>query len=212
MLGNHILLALSWILYGVLHSVLAGLSVKNFFRKKLGDKYKHYRLAYTLVAFISLVLVVWFQFSIQSTNIFTPDLFTQSIGGITSVCGLMLMLICIKKYFIGLSGLRSLLHEEVYTKLIISGVHRYVRHPLYLGTFLFLWGLLVVFPLASLLVSNTVITVYTLIGIKLEEKKLLLDFGEPYSIYQTKVPKLFPKFYTGEKPLHSHRQKQRIER
>lgn len=94
----------------------------------------------------------------------------------------------------GLSGLRSLVQEENYSELHISGIHRYVRHPLYLGTFLFIWGLFIVFPTLSLLISNSVITIYTLIGIKLEEKKLVLEFKEQYKAYQKTVPKLIPKF------------------
>ena len=194
MLATHLLVALGWILYGVLHSVLASLRVKNFFKIRLGQGYRHYRLAYTLFAFAGLLLVAGFQFSITSFHLFTPVLFTRILGGIITASGLALMLICIKKYFMGLSGLRSLLQEEVYTELIISGVHRYVRHPLYSGTFLFIWGLFIVFPSASLLVSNAVITGYTLFGITLEEKKLVADFGEQYRVYKKTVPKLVPRF------------------
>ena len=93
----------------------------------------------------------------------------------------------------GLSGLRSLLQEETYSELLISGIHRYVRHPLYLGTFLFIWGLAILFPTLSLFISNLVITIYTLIGIKLEERKLVIEFGDQYRTYQQNVPKLIPK-------------------
>lgn len=200
MLNNHILLAVFWILYGVLHSVLAGLTVKNFFKRKLGRGYRHYRLAYTIFAFVGLAFLVWFQLTIDSANVFLPSLFTKIIGGSLGVGGLMLMVICIKKYFMGLSGLRSLLQEKVYTELLISGVHRYVRHPLYLGTFLFIWGLFILFPSFSLLISSSVITLYTLTGIELEEKKLVLDFGGQYSAYQKEVPKLIPKFNCRKLP------------
>lgn len=194
MLATHLLVALGWILYGVLHSVLASLGVKKFFKRRLGTSYKHYRLAYTLFAFAGLVVVAGVQFSIASIYLFTPTLVTKITGGVVTASGLVLMLVCIKKYFMGLSGLRSLLHEEVYTELIISGVHRYVRHPLYSGTFLFIWGLFIIFPSASLLISNAVITGYTLFGITLEEKKLVADFGDQYLLYKKKVPKLVPRF------------------
>jgi protein-S-isoprenylcysteine O-methyltransferase Ste14 len=194
MLVSHVLIAVFWTVYVVLHSALASIGVKKIFRKKLGGYFKHYRLAYTFFAFAGLSLVVWYQASVRSMTLFRPVLFTNITGSIVAAVGLIIMLICIKKYFMGLSGLRSLIEEETYSELHISGIHRYVRHPLYLGTFLFIWGAAVLFPTLSLVVSNSVITIYTLIGIGLEEKKLVLDFGEQYRAYQKKVPKLIPKF------------------
>ncbi len=200
MLLNHIIIALLWMEYGLLHSVLAGLRVKAFFKKRLGKGFKHYRLGYTLFAFAGLAAIVLFQFTVHSKDVFSPTLFSKIVGAVITVSGFTLMLICIKKYFMSLSGLRSLLQEEVYTELIISGVHRYVRHPLYSGTFLAIWGLFVVFPTWSLLISNAVITIYTLIGIGLEEKKLVMDFGDQYKRYQQQVPKLIP-YLDGRKKV-----------
>ncbi|GAA4752887.1 methyltransferase family protein [Flavisolibacter ginsenosidimutans] len=194
MLLNHVLLGLSWIVYCVLHSVFASLQVKNFFKKILGDGFRHYRLAYTVFAFAGLALILWFQFSIRSPRLFKSSWISDIAGAAFCIPGLLLMFICIKKYFLNLSGLRSLVEEETRSILEVKGVHRFVRHPLYLGTFLFIWGLLILFPTASLLLTDVVITVYTLIGLELEERKLLLQFGEQYRTYQKKVPKLVPKF------------------
>ena len=93
-----------------------------------------------------------------------------------------------------ISGLRSLLIENVRNELQIRGIHKYVRHPLYLGTFVFIWGLFLLFPVLSLLVTNAIITIYTLIGIQFEEKKLIDEFGESYRQYRAAVPKLIPFF------------------
>jgi len=194
MLVNHVLLGLLWIVYCSLHSVFASLRVKNFFKKILGNRFKYYRLAYTFFAFAGLALILWFQFSIRSPKLFTSSWLSDIAGATFCLPGLLLMFICIKKYFLNLSGLRSLVEEETHSILEVKGVHRFVRHPLYLGTFLFVWGLFVLFPTASLLLTDAVITVYTLIGLELEEKKLLLQFGEQYRTYQKKVPKLIPKF------------------
>ena len=75
---------------------------------------------------------------------------------------------------------------------MISDIHKLVRHPLYLGTFTFIWGLWLLFPTLSLLIANFIITVYTLIGIRFEEKKLVELFGENYTRYQQSVPKILP--------------------
>lgn len=194
MLLNHIILAILWIAYGVLHSVLASVGVKNKMQRLLGDRFKHYRLAYTLFAFISLVAVVWFQVSIQTIHLYKPSFLIVAMGYLVTITGFGIMLTCIKKYFMSLSGLRSLFQDTTYPELIISGIHRYVRHPLYLGTFLFIWGLSILFPYLSLIIANTVITAYTLVAIKFEEEKLIDEFGEQYVKYKATVPKLIPKW------------------
>jgi protein-S-isoprenylcysteine O-methyltransferase Ste14 len=42
------------------------------------------------------------------------------------------------------------------------------------------------------LVINTLLTLYVLIGTWLEERKLVLEFGEAYLRYQRQVPMLIP--------------------
>ena len=104
------------------------------------------------------------------------------------------MVVCIKKYFSNLSGLKTFFIDEVKTdnQSIITGIHRYMRHPLYAGTFLFIWGLFIFMPFTSLLISNFIITAYTLIGIHFEEEKLIKEFGLPYEEYKKRVPKIIP--------------------
>jgi protein-S-isoprenylcysteine O-methyltransferase Ste14 len=82
---------------------------------------------------------------------------------------------------------------------MITGIHRYMRHPLYTGTFLAIWGAWVLFPFLSLLLSNAVITGYTLLAIRLEEEKLVAAFGDDYKAYQQRVPKLLPHWRIGRK-------------
>ena len=194
MLLNHIILAILWIAYGVLHSVLASVSVKQKMRHLLGDRFKHYRLAYTVFAFLSLVAVVWYQVTIETIRFYKPGFLIVALGYLVTITGFGIMLTCIKKYFMSLSGLRSLFQETTYPELIISGIHRYVRHPLYLGTFLFIWGLSILFPYLSLFITNAVITLYTLVAIRFEEDKLIDEFGEQYVTYRKTVPKLIPKW------------------
>lgn len=192
MLKTHLLLAFLWILFGVLHSVLAGLGVKKHFAIAFPKTFPYYRLLYTLFAFLTFGLVVWYQLKLASPFLFQRHLFTNAIGVIIAATGLVIMSICIKKYFLSLSGLKSLFQERPVHQLMVRGIHRYVRHPLYLGTFLAIWGAFLVYPLLSLLISNLAITLYTLIGISFEEKKLIAEFGAAYKTYQQTVPKLLP--------------------
>ena len=198
MLLNHVLLAALWVLYCVLHSVLASRRVKIFVQSRSEKVFRYYRLSYTLFAALSLAAVVWFQLSIATVFLFPPFVVADILGGITAVTGLLIMFICIKKYFLSLSGLKSLVQERPSATLMISGIHRYLRHPLYLGTFLFLWGVWLITPTLSLLIANSIITAYTVYAIRLEEKKLVQEFGEQYIQYQKEVPKLLPRFRLAE--------------
>jgi protein-S-isoprenylcysteine O-methyltransferase Ste14 len=192
MLPDLLLLSLCWLLYGVFHSLLASLTVKDWVAARLPNAYRYYRLFYTLFAFITLIAIVIYQLSLPSHPLFRPVPLSNLAGVILGGSGLLLMGICIRKYFLGLSGLLSLVEERPAAELHIRGVHRWVRHPLYLGTFAFLWGWFLLLPQQSLLISNSIITLYTLIGIRLEEKKLLVEFGDAYRQYRLRVPMLLP--------------------
>jgi protein-S-isoprenylcysteine O-methyltransferase Ste14 len=190
---QNIFLAGAWILFGVLHSFLASSRVKKELAVYMRNHAVYYRFYYTLFAFITFTAILLYQFRIASPLLFKSSLITKIIGAAITFLGLLIMGICVKKYFMRLTGLRSIITEDKNTsELIITGIHKYVRHPLYLGTFIFIWGLLLLIPLLSLLISNTVITIYTLIGIKFEEEKLIEEFGQSYIEYKNEVPKLLP--------------------
>ena len=42
------------------------------------------------------------------------------------------------------------------------------------------------------IVANSVLTIYIIIGTVLEERKLVLEFGDTYIRYQREVPMLIP--------------------
>jgi protein-S-isoprenylcysteine O-methyltransferase Ste14 len=194
MLQAHVVLIFLWILFGVLHSVLAGLGMKQRFARGFPEAAKYYRLLYTFFAFLTLGGVVWYLAQLSSPFLFHRQLFTNAIGAVLTIVGLVIMGICIKKYFLSLSGLKSLFQERPSHQLMIGGIHRYVRHPLYLGTFLAVWGVALLYPLLSFFISALMITLYTLIGIRFEEKKLIAEFGSDYTTYRQTVPKLIPAF------------------
>lgn len=190
------MLALGWIFFCVLHSLLASIKLKQLLSKKWGAGFKYYRLYYTLFAFASFAAVLCYQLMLPSPFIFSPTAVSYTTGILIGISGLGIMAVCIKKYFSNLSGLKTLFADEVKTgnSLIITGIHRYVRHPLYSGTFLFIWGLFIFLPHTSLLISNFIITVYTFIGIRFEEEKLIKEFGPTYDEYRKRVPKIIPSF------------------
>jgi methanethiol S-methyltransferase len=184
-----------WVLYCALHSILAAPRVKTAAQKMMGTQYRFYRLGYSLFAAITLILLLWYQFSIPSTPLFKSSEALDTLSLLLSVPGLYIMAVCIHKYFYHLSGIQALKKEQPVVKLQVTGLHRLVRHPLYLGTLMFIWGLFLLLPLTCHLIACVVITIYVVIGIRLEEKKLLLEYGEEYRRYAQRIPMLLPFGY-----------------
>ena len=91
-----------------------------------------------------------------------------------------------------MSGIRSVYEKAPAHELKINGIHRFVRHPLYTGTILVVWGFFFVFPYLNNLIAVVLLTGYVIVGIRFEEKKLIAEFGEQYIHYMKKVPSLFP--------------------
>lgn len=191
---NYFLLILFWIIYYAVHSILASTTVKDFFRKKLGKHFRYYRLAYSFFATITLIFLLFFQYSFYSPELI-KSVFLKYFSALFLVLpGLVIMFISIKKYFMLLSGVRSLFVATPPSELKINGIHRFVRHPLYLGTILFVCGLFFLFPTISNLIAVVLLIGYVLIGITFEEKKLIREFGKNYEEYISKVPMLIPHF------------------
>ncbi len=191
----YIILILAWLVFGVVHSILAYQPLKNKLAYWLKAKYKFYRLLYSLLATINLVLIIWYHFSIESQLLWQPYLVQKIVAGLFVIISSSLMLICIKKYFTDLSGIDALTRKSVMLHLETTGIHALVRHPLYTVTIAFVWSLFLWQPLISNLISCACITIYTRIGIYFEEKKLVKLYGKNYQLYQLTVPMLLPKLF-----------------
>lgn len=195
MIIEHLFLATAWILFGILHSVTASLWFKLKAATLMKKNFKYYRLIYSLFSLLTFGIILFCQVKINSPLLFKAPLLLSSIGLIISVAGLSLMIYCIAIYFRFLTGIAWITADETDNVLIQKGIHQVVRHPLYLGTLIFIWGLLIVFPYISFLIANVILTVYTLIGMKLEERKLEIEFGKDYTDYKEKVPMLIPDLH-----------------
>ena len=74
----------------------------------------------------------------------------------------------------------------------VRGPYRWVRHPLYTGGLLLIW-LTPVLTL-NLLTLFVMLTIYLIVGARLEEQRLIHEFGAEYQEYQQRVPMLIPSF------------------
>ncbi len=192
--NNHWILIILWLVYYTLHSMLASTTVKEFSKKKLGKFYRFYRLAYSAFAFFTLIALLLYQYSFQSPILIKSAGIKYLAAFFLVLPGFIIMLISIKKYFLLLSGIRSIFTPVATPELKTSGIHKFVRHPLYSGTLLFVSGMFFIFSTLSNLIAATLLILYVWVGIIFEEKKLRKEFGKSYIEYITKVPKLVPSF------------------
>jgi protein-S-isoprenylcysteine O-methyltransferase Ste14 len=80
-------------------------------------------------------------------------------------------------------------------KLITTGLYAYSRNPMLLGIFLVFFGIGVLTGSLSLtcFFSPLCVLIFYFQITKVEEKEMLLKFGQAYLEYKQKVPRFFPK-------------------
>jgi protein-S-isoprenylcysteine O-methyltransferase Ste14 len=83
----------------------------------------------------------------------------------------------------------SLFGFEHTTKLITTGVYRYLRHPMYASLFYLNWGIAFKNPTIIILIYAGLVTIFLYITVRVEEREDLAFFGEEYREYMkhTKV-------------------------
>lgn len=180
----HLLYGLAWLSFGLGHSLLASQAPKRRLKPWFGPGY---RLAYNIFAAVHIGAVVVFGhwLAVEPTpfaNPFWP----------LAVVGLAILIVALRDYDLGrLAGTFQLRHPEAPEDepLHLKGLHRWVRHPLYSGSFLLLWGKAAnEFELATALWAS----LYLLIGAAFEERRLLRLYGEAYADYRRQVPAFIP--------------------
>lgn len=188
----HFILAAGWIFYCTLHSLLAGKALKSAAGRLMGRRSPSYRFFYSLVAIILLIPLLVIHTRIRSPLLFIPPIPVRIAGSALMTAGMAGMAICLQKYLASAEGLRDLFMEGVKPPLQTGGLHAYVRHPLYLFTFIFLWGFFLFTPTAAVLIANVIIMAYTIIAIRWEEKKLVNMYGREYEEYRRHTPMILP--------------------
>ena len=180
---------LLWTIYFFLHSFLAASKVKNFIRQKNPFNARYYRLMYGIVSILGLVPIFYFLAVTRSTFLINQTEVLKYVSMALSTWGVIVIKQSFKSYsireFLGIKNQKE-------QALIKSGLLKYVRHPLYSGTILLCLGFWLFIPNTLNLISIISIFIYLFIGIKLEEIKLIKEFGEEYTAYQQEVPSIIP--------------------
>ncbi len=190
---QYALLVMLWSLYGAFHSLLASTSLKRWMSRRMGGFFRYYRLLYNGIALAGLVGVLAFQVSLPEEPFWNFPVL-RATGWLLVSAGLFIIVIALYGYNLGeFSGLSASTPTGGPGRLQEGGLLRHVRHPLYSGMYLLLWGYFLAAPLPSHLVMALILSVYIRTGIYFEERKLLDEFGDGYAAYRKRVPMLFPK-------------------
>jgi len=198
---NYLLLVTLWVCWCGLHSFLISVSVSQYVEKLLGEHVRYYRIIYNLISAVTLIIPVSFSLFLQRSE--SVLMVWPGHTGVVRLCLIVIALYMFwsganhydMKYFLGISQLRTgrnspLLNDRT-SSFSASGASSIIRHPWYLGGIILVWTVPVNFY-PSTMITGVVVSAYFLIGIYLEERKLVRCFGETYRAYQRDVSMLIP--------------------
>jgi len=202
---NYILLSILWIVWCVIHSALTSITVTDLFKRAMGDKYRFYRFFFNTFSVATFVPLAMYSRLFTTEPLFTWEGYMHIIRYCFIVLAAGLLLAGAHHYSIlQFLGIQQILQKRFGISMTesgefdSSGILSVVRHPWYLAVFILLWAR----DLDSVRITvNAVLSVYLLIGTLLEERKLVLEFGDKYKLYQRQVSMFIPLKWLRSKLL-----------
>lgn len=188
------LYALAWLTFGIVHSLLASMPGREWLVRAFGA---YHRIAYNLISVAHVAIIIAFGLSLFRNHVaFVRPLWLYVFMTLMVIAGIVILVQAIRSYdvdrFTGMAQVRAghagrtLAEDE---PLRMDGLHRYVRHPLYTGGFLILWGL-AHDPMS--LATAVWASLYLMVGTWFEERRLIRVYGEAYAQYRLRVPAFVP--------------------
>ena len=170
-------------LFGVFalhHSLFARRSVKTHLARVLPERLLRSFYVWTASLLLLWVLALWRP---AAGDVYAATGWLAAAHAAVQLSGFWLIAQSVARIDpLELAGIRPASGSEA---LQVAGPYRWVRHPLYLG-----W-MLVVFGAAHMtgdrLAFAAISTAYLIVAIPWEERSLLRLFGEPYARYQRRV-------------------------
>ncbi|MCF6277522.1 MAG: isoprenylcysteine carboxylmethyltransferase family protein [Anaerolineales bacterium] len=188
-------LILSMALWGLVHSVMSALSFKAKLEKIFGAKMmRYYQLFFNIFSVISFVPVLWLTRILPDRTLYQiprPWLYLMFFGQALAAAGEVVGILQTDVW--EFAGVRQIIapRAEAEGRLVVKGLYRHMRHPLYTFGLLFIWlSPVMTVNMLALYISATI---YILVGVYFEERKLLREFGETYAAYKSETPMLLPR-------------------
>ncbi len=179
------LLIIAWVAYLAVHSWLATNSVKQGIQGRFHFTSQQYRLLYVIFASVSLLPVVYLIIIPTSESLWQHQGIVKILLDGLSVLALVGFILVARSYnMMSFMGVTSELDKDSFK---ISWLHRFVRHPWYFFGLIIIWSRDMN---TAWLVSCICITAYLIIGSRLEDNKLIEQYGARYQTYKEKIPGL----------------------
>ncbi len=186
--------------FGIIHSLLAALGVKTLARRLMGQRAFEgfYRLLYNLFSVITFAPVALLILATPAEVLWRVPMpwvgITLGMQAIAAVCLMVAVFQADPLRFAGISQALAYLRGDPLPlpaeQLQVNGFYSLVRHPLYLFSLLALWTAPIMTDAYLGFLVGT--TIYFVAGSRLEERRLVRDFGAAYTAYQRRVPWLIP--------------------
>lgn len=194
---KYLIIALLWAGYCALHSYLISTGFTNLMNRLLKKYYAFFRLFYFLISLVLLIPLINYTGKLDNNVIIVYGQYLDILRKVLTYGSLLMFFWAFFIDYDSLSffGIRQILNfgktQETKSSCEIKkrGLLGIMRHPMYLALIIYLWCQTT--KIADIVV-NVVLTVYVFIGTILEEKKLVLEFGETYIRYQKEVPMIIP--------------------
>lgn len=186
-------------IYGAIHSFLASLWAKAKVKNGVGPLAKRgYRLAYNLFAGVTLLPLLALPGLLPDRGLYRIpfpwvllSVFFQIMAAVALGIGLLQTGLW---SFLGIQQLFGSIENDP-PVLVVHGLYRWVRHPLYTAGLVFIW--LIPVMTVNLLAFNIGLSGYILVGAIFEERKLLREYGKAYAEYRARTPMLIPGLRWG---------------
>lgn len=143
-----------------------------------------------LFVVLQLALFFLFSFDIHAWRIYFP-VFMFWIGVGSLVVGAFIVIVSILQLNVNLSPFPSPLPKS---KLIVSGIYKYIRHPIYTGIFMGFIGFSIIADSGYKLLISAILLLLFYFKSIYEEKRLMLVFPD-YDLYRQKTGRFFPRFF-----------------
>lgn len=198
MIPHYLLLALLWAAYCAVHSTLISISVTGWFKTVLAGGYRFYRLSFNIFSIITLIPLIMYSHSARfnSEPLFAWSGLWVIVRYFLVVLGAALFIAGARHYsmfqFLGIRQIRNETAGSVMADggyFCDKGVLGLVRHPWYVAVFILLWTSDLN---AAAITVNLVLSAYLIVGALLEERKLVIEFGEEYRRYRERVSMFIP--------------------